>query len=154
MLGIVLLLAGFSCAAQTTVIRSWGNNEMSDLVSRWQTAFTKLHTGVRFENRLLGPASAMAGIYNGVAELAWMGHELRTEESMGFEWVYQYKALGIEVATASLDRHDHGAQIAVFVHHGNPVSRLTLTQLDGILGTERRRGGRPGRRPRWSSRRR
>ncbi len=138
---LILLLASVSCAAQTAVIRSWGNEEMSGLLDRWQAEFRKTHPAVRFENNLMGPASAMAGIYTGVAELAWTGHELRTEESMGFEWVFQYKALGIEVATASLDRYDHAAQLVIFVHRDNPIRGLTLAQLDGIFGSEHRRGG-------------
>ena len=137
----VLLLASIHCAAQTTVIRSWGNEEMSGVLDRWQAGFRKTHPGVQFENKLMGPASAMAGIYTGVADLAWMGHELRTEESMAFEWVFQYKALGVEIATASLDRYDHGAQLVIFVHRDNPIGKLTLEQLDGIFGSEHRRGG-------------
>lgn len=139
---LLLLSAGSSGFAQVTVIRSWGNEEMSGLLDRWQAGFRKTHPTVQFANKLMGPASAMAGLYTGTADLAWMGHELRTEESMAFEWVFQYKALGIEVATASLDRYDHGAQLIIFVHRDNPISRLSLQQLDGISGSEHRRGGR------------
>jgi phosphate transport system substrate-binding protein len=142
---LVLLFTALTCAAQTTVvptvIRSWGNEEMAGLLSRWQSDYRKTHPNVQFDNKLMGPASAMAGIYNDVADLSWMGHELRTEESMGFEWVYQYKALGIEVVTASLVRYDHAAQLVIFVHRDNPIAKLTLEQLDGIFGSEHRRGG-------------
>ena len=90
-------------------------------------------------DNLFGPASAMAGIYTGVADLSLMGHELQTDESMGFEWVHQYKALGIEVATASLDKHSNGAILIVFVHKDNPISQLSLAQLDAIFGSEHKR---------------
>jgi ABC-type phosphate transport system substrate-binding protein len=113
---------------------------MAALLNRWQAEYRKTHPAVQFENKLMGSASAMAGIYTGVAELAWMGHELRTEESMAFEWVFQYKALGIEVATASVDQYDHGAQLVIFVHRDNPITRLNLAQLDAIFGSEHRRG--------------
>jgi phosphate transport system substrate-binding protein len=141
-LSSIFLYAALGCAAQTTVIRSWGNEEMIGLLNRWQEDYRKTRPAVKFENKLMGPASAMAGIYTGVADLAWMGHELRTEESMAFEWVFQYKALEIEVATASLDQHDHGAQLVIFVHSDNPIARLNLAQLDAIFGSEHRRGSR------------
>lgn len=139
----ILLFAAVSCAAQSSngVIRSWGNEEIAGLLTRWQAEYQKSHPGIHFENKLMGPASAMAGIYTGVADLSWMGHEIRTEESMGFEWVFQYKALGIEIATASLDKYDHGAQLVIFVHRDNPLTKLSLAQVDGIFGNEHRHGG-------------
>jgi phosphate transport system substrate-binding protein len=139
----IFLLAAACGVAQSSgsVIRNWGNEELASLLTRWQTAYRKTHPGIQFENKLMGPASAMAGIYTGVADLSWMSHEIRTEESMAFEWVYQYKALGIEVATASLNQYDHGAQLVVFVHRDNPLTKLSLAQLDGIFGSEHRHGG-------------
>lgn len=130
-----------SLCAQPVTIRNWGNNEMRPLLTRWETAFQKTHPFIRFENKLFGPASALAGIYTGVADLSWAGHELWKEESMGFEWVFQYKPLGIEVATASLDVHQNGAALVVFVHKDNPLKKLTLAQVDAIFGSEHRRGG-------------
>jgi phosphate transport system substrate-binding protein len=113
---------------------------MATLLSYWEKAFCQSHPNITFEDKLFGPASAMAGIYTGVADLSWMGHEILTEESMGFEWVYQYKALGVQVATASLDKHSNGAALVVFVHRDNPLGQLSLEQLDAIFGSEHRRG--------------
>jgi phosphate transport system substrate-binding protein len=124
------------------VIRNWGNNEMAALLNQWQAGFRKYHPAIQFENKLMGPASAMAGIYTGVADLSWTGHEIWKEESMAFEWLFQYKPLGIEVATSSLDVYDHGSQLVVFVNKDNPIAGLSLAQLDGIFGSEHKRGGR------------
>jgi phosphate transport system substrate-binding protein len=123
------------------VIRSWGNNEMAPLLALWELGFRKYHPSVQFEDKLMGPASAMAGIYTGVADFSWTGHEIWKEESMAFEWIFQYKPLGIEVAASSLDVHDHGAALVVFVHKDNPIGKLSLDQLDGIFGSEHKRGG-------------
>jgi len=78
----------------------------------------------------------MAGRYTGLADLNLMSHELQTDESMVFEWVHQYKALGIEVANASLDKYSNGATPAIFVHKSNLISQLTLAQLDAIFSSE------------------
>src|SRR5260370_21380568 len=122
------------------VIRSWGNNEMAALLKSWEQGFRKYRPAIRFENRLMGPASAMAGVYTGVADLSWMGHEILKEESMAFEWVFQYKAFGVEVANAGLDVHNHGSALVVFVHKDNPITKLTLAELDAIFVSEHRRG--------------
>lgn len=136
-----LLLIPIVAAQTGSTIRSWGNDEMRPLLMLWEDGYRKAHSGVRFENKLMGPASAMAGIYTGVADLSWTGHELWKEESMGFEWVFQYMPFGIEVATASLDTHQHGAALVAFVHKDNPLTHLTLSQLDAIFGNEHKRGG-------------
>ena len=124
------------------IIRIWGNDQMAGLMARWEIAFRQAHPDTRFEDKLYGPASAMAGIYTGVADLSLMGHELQTDESMAFEWVNQYKALGVEVATAGLDQHSNGAAIVVFVHRDNPIRQVSLSELDAIFGSEHKRGSR------------
>ena len=121
-------------------IRTWGNDEMAALITLWQKGFRKYHPNVQFKDRLMGPASAMAGIYTGVADFSLMGHELLKEESMAFEWVFHYQPLGIEVATASLDVHSNNATLVVFVHKANPVSKLSLAQLGAIYGAEHKTG--------------
>jgi phosphate transport system substrate-binding protein len=123
------------------VIRNWGNNEMASLLVLWEHGFRKYHPTIQFEDKLMGPASAMAGVYTAVADFSWTGHEIWKEESMAFEWIFQYKPLGIEVATSSLDVYDHGAALVVFVHNDNPIGKLSLEQLDGIFGSEHKRGG-------------
>ena len=112
---------------------------MAPLMGYWESGFRKTHPNVQFMDNLFGPASAMAGIYTGVADLSLMSHDLQTDESMGFEWVHQYKALGIEVATAGLDKHSNGATVIAFVHKENPLSQLSLAQLDAIFGSEHKR---------------
>src|SRR6267378_255210 len=72
-------------------VRSWGNDEMASLLRSWEEGFRRYHPAVHFTDNLHGPWSAMAGVYTGVADFAWMGHELRKDESMAFEWVFQYK---------------------------------------------------------------
>jgi len=61
---------------------------------------------------------------------------------MAFEWVFKYKPLGIEVANGSLDAPGKTFAIGVLVNRDNPVSKLTLTQLDAIFGSEHKRGAR------------
>jgi len=123
-------------------IRSWGNDQMTTLMKSWQEGFHKHYPDVRFETKLLGTGTGMAGLYSSVADLALMGRESAASEVMAFEWVFKYKPLGIEVATGSLDTPGKTFAVAVFVHQDNPLSKLTLAQLDAIFGSEHLRGGR------------
>jgi phosphate transport system substrate-binding protein len=128
-------------AARTLLI--WGNRQMAGLTTRWQEGFRARHPGVSFETRLMGTGTGMAGIYTGVADVAFMGRECTPKEIMAFEWVFRYKPTRVEVATGSVDVPGHSPALVVFVHEDNPLSRLTLAQLDAIFGHERRRGHAP-----------
>jgi len=122
-------VAGDSTAHQT--IRITGDPAIAALLDRWEGQYRIGHPNVSFENRLTGPASAMAGLYTNVADLAFAGHELLTSESMGFEWIFHYKALPIEVTSGSLD----GPSFApgFFVNAANPLSKLTFAEADALL---------------------
>jgi phosphate transport system substrate-binding protein len=121
-------------------IRIWGDDRIETLMSYWQEGFKKFHPDVRFETKLLGTGTGMAGLYTGVADLAIMGRDSTSSEIMAFEWVFRYKPLGIEVATGSLDVPGKTFAVTVFVHKDNPLSKLTLTQMDAVFGSEHLRG--------------
>jgi len=123
-------------------IRVWGNDRMSTVMKHWQEGFEKHHPDVRFETNLIGTGTGMAGLYTGVADVALMGRDATSSESMAFEWVFKYKPLGIEVATGSLDVPGKTFAVAVFVNKDNPISKLTLAQLDAIFSSEHLRGQR------------
>lgn len=120
-------------------IRVTGDPAIANLLSAWEQQFRREHPDVAFANRLTGPASSMAGLYTGTADLAFAGHELLTSESMAFEWIFHYKALPIEVSSGSLD----GSNFApvFFVTATNPLSSLTLVQAGSVLGCEHRAHG-------------
>ena len=57
------------------LIRVFGNNYIPDLMRQWEEDFRKLQPGVQFETRLPGSEAAMAGLYGGIADLAFIGRE-------------------------------------------------------------------------------
>jgi len=126
----------------TGTIRIWGNDRMEILMKYWQEGFRRHHPDVRFETNLIGTGTGMAGLYTSVADLALMGRASTAKEIQAFEWVFRYKPLGIEVSTGSLDVPGKTFAVSVFVHKDNPLSKLTLTQLDAIFGSEHLRGPR------------
>lgn len=122
-------------------IRFWGSPADGLLLERIQAAFVRHHPDARFANTLHGPESTLAGVYTDSADIALMARELRLPmESMAFQWVKLSKPYQVEIATAGLAGDRPSANLAVFVHKNNPLSRLSLTQLDAVLGAEHRRG--------------
>lgn len=155
-LGLAVALVVAACAAPARMaapdhyepreqvsgeIRIWGSPADRPLLKEWEAGFRTVQTGVTFSEQLHGPESTMAGVYNGVADLAFMGRELRMPvESMAFEWVHLRKPVGIQVANAGLRAERPSTNLAIFVNRRNPISELTLAQLDAIFGAEHRRG--------------
>jgi len=121
-------------------LRSWGNDRMQPLMTRWEEGFRKHHPAVRFETSLSGSGTAIAGLYTGVADIALMGRSASSTENMAFEWVFRYKPLGVQVSTGSLAVPGKSYAPVVFVHKDNPLSQLTLAQLDAAFGCEHLRG--------------
>ena len=123
-------------------IRIWGSPADAALLRDWSEQFRKFQPQARLQATLYGPESTMAGVYCGVADLAFMAREMRLPvENMAFTWVYRYPPFSVEIANAGLTAGRPSANLAVVVNSANPLRRLTLAQLDGILGAEHRRGG-------------
>lgn len=126
-------------------IRLWGhgstkNDFMGRLVRAWEADFGRYQPAVRFDYRMYGTASAIGALYTGVGDLALMGEEIFPFETHAYECAMGRPPTGVEVATGSLDVRNFDFAQMVFVHRDNPISRLTLAQLDAIFGTEHRRG--------------
>ncbi|MBW4051649.1 MAG: hypothetical protein HIU85_09325 [Proteobacteria bacterium] len=127
-------------------IRVWGSPDDGWLIEELEAGFRKYQPGIRFQNSLHGPESTFASVYMDVADVAFMAREIRVPlETMAFEWVHQYPPFEIGIANAGLGA-DHcsprpAVDLAFFVNQANPLSCLTLRQLDDIFAADHRRGG-------------
>lgn len=122
------------------VLRAWGSTQMSGLLQQWQRGFQEFHPQASFENRLRGTASGMIGLEESVADLVLMARPIVPYETYGIWRRSHLLPRAIEVATGSFDVPGKSAAYAIYVHHENPLSRLTLRQLDGIFGAQRSGG--------------
>jgi phosphate transport system substrate-binding protein len=122
------------------VLRSWGSNHMAMLMKYWQEGFRRYQPNVRFEDSLKGTASAQFGLHVNVADLALSGREIFPYEYYGIYRRSQLYPMEIAVATGSFDVRSKSTALGVFVHKDNPLSKLTLAQLDGIYGDQRTGG--------------
>ncbi len=121
-------------------IRSWGNDYEDRLMQYWAEGFHKYHPNVKFSNNLISTATAIAGLYTNNAELGLMGREIWPVEELAFRRMFKYDPLGITVATGAHDVESKTFPMVIFVNKDNPISKLTLSQVDAIFGCERKRG--------------
>jgi phosphate transport system substrate-binding protein len=141
------LLAKLPLYSPTTqvsgIIRNFGNNYIPNLMRDWEEGFRKVQPGVQFETRLPGSEAAMAGLYGGVADLAFVGRESYPSEISAFEQVRGHKPLGIEISSGSFQTLHKTFALMIFVHKSNPLTKASLKQLAGVYGCSCAGSGKP-----------
>lgn len=126
-------------------IRLWGHGNrklpwMHYLVDQWAEDFQRFHPGARLQTQLYGTSSGIPALYNGLGDIALLGEEILPEAARAFERVKGYAPTGVELMTGSVDIRNFDYAQMIFVHCDNPLSRISLIELDAILGVEHRRG--------------
>ncbi len=122
-------------------IREWGSNYFADsnLNDYWETGFHAYQPNVHFEYNMKTALESAAALATGVANLAPC-RLFSFEELEMYERVYGHEPLRILVATGSYDVPGWSPALAIVVNKQNPLSKLTLQQLDGIFGAARSGG--------------
>lgn len=128
-------------------IRLWGHGNrklpwMHHLIDLWGEGFAKFHPDARIDYHMYGTSSGIPALFNGRGDLALLGEEILPDAAAAFERFKGYPPTGVQLMTGSMDIRNFDYAQQVFVHRDNPIERLTLVELDAILGTEHRRGSR------------
>lgn len=121
-------------------IRIWGSEHFSQQMLAWEKGFKAKHPMVTFSTKLRSSSAAIAGLYTGEADIGLMDTPIKKDEILGFEWVFRYLPLGVQVASGSYADSPEVFSPAVITHHDNPIRKLSLSQVDAIFGAEKRRG--------------
>jgi len=124
---------------QSGVIRNYGFG-LGGVLKIWEDGFRRYHPGVSFHDTLPTSDAAFPALVTGMTDLAPDGGEPAITEVLSFFEVYGYHALDITVASGTYDVDGKSPGIVVYVHPDNPLSKLTMQQLDGIFGAERNGG--------------
>jgi phosphate transport system substrate-binding protein len=122
-------------------IRLWGSNYITDsnLGDYWEEAFQKFHPGVKFEYHMLTTRAAVPSLVFGVADVG-IGRKIKTEELQLYQRYKNRDPLEIVVATGSYNVTGWNPGFGIVVSKDNPLTKITLEQLDGIFGAERTGG--------------
>jgi phosphate transport system substrate-binding protein len=123
-------------------IRMWGANYFTDspLAGYWEQEFRKWHPDVKFDFHLHTSQHAIQSLIFGISDVSPLGRQITNAERLAFQREFNYQPLGIVAVTGSYTLSGWNPAIGVYVHKDNPISRLSLKQLDCIFGAERSGG--------------
>jgi phosphate transport system substrate-binding protein len=113
-------------------ISSVGSDTLNNLMTLWAEGFKAKYPNVKIQIEGKGSSTAPPALIEGTAQFGPMSREMKSTEIDAFEKKYGYKPTAIKVAIDAL---------AVYTHKDNPIKGLTLTQVDGIFSSTRKRGG-------------
>ncbi len=122
-------------------LRLCGNNYIGDspLGGWWQAAFNKVQPGIKLEFQLQTAANGIACLYEDRGDIG-IDHQPLFYDDLSNLRLKGYLATGFSVVTGAYDVIGWQNTFAIIVNRDNPITRLTLGQLDGIFGSERAGG--------------
>ena len=120
-------------------IRMWGSNYLADspLADWWAAAFQKFQPDAKFDFHLHTTLHAIPGLIFGVSDIGPMGRQIQFGELLSFQREFNRLPTGIIGMTGSFNVSGWNPPIGVYLNKDNPISKLSLEQLDGIFGAER-----------------
>ncbi|MCB9919819.1 MAG: phosphate ABC transporter substrate-binding protein [Planctomycetes bacterium] len=113
-------------------LNSIGSDTLNNLMTFWAEGYRKIYPQVRIQIEGKGSSTAPPALIEGTSQLGPMSRAMKNKEIDDFVKKFGYKPTQIKVAIDAL---------AVFVNKDNPIERLTITQVDSIFSSTRRRGG-------------
>ena len=117
-------------------IRNYGFG-LGGALAAWERAFRKYHPGITFKDTLPTSDAAFPGLVTDQADLGFDGGEPAITEALSFYETRGYPASSVIVASGSFDTEGKSNGPVVFVNAANPITSLTIDQLDGIFGSQR-----------------
>jgi phosphate transport system substrate-binding protein len=125
----------------TGTIRIWGNNYLIDgeLGQYWVEEFKKFQPGVTLEFHLPTGAIAVSAVAAGVADLG-MNYKATLTDRLVFEQVFHHPLTEVTAVTGSFDVYGWGPAGIVIVNKDNPLTQISMKQLDGVFGGARTGG--------------
>ncbi len=112
-------------------LKSIGSDTLNNLMTLWAEGYKAQYPSVKIEIEGKGSSTAPPALIAGTSQFGPMSRPMKAAEIDSFEGKYGYKPTQVRVAVDTL---------AVFVHKDNPVSCLSLTQIDGIFSKSRLSG--------------
>jgi len=119
-------------------LRIAGNNYVGDapLGGWWKDAFEKFQPDIKIEYYLPSAAIAIPRLYFDLADIG-INHEPSFYDSLGHLRLKGYEPIGFSVFTGSYDYVGWQNNMVIIVNKDNPITRITMKQLDGVFGSVR-----------------
>jgi phosphate transport system substrate-binding protein len=112
-------------------LSSVGSDTLANLMTLWAEEFKRVYPNVNIQIQAAGSSTAPPALTEATSNLGPMSRKMKDKELDAFEKKYGYKPVAIPVAIDAL---------AVFVHKDNPITGLTMPQVDAIMSLTRKCG--------------
>ena len=122
-------------------IRLRGSNYITDgmIGKLWEDAFRKYHPDVQFDWSMKTTEAAVPSLVFGVGDIG-IGRKETFSELQLYQRSTNRDPLEIEIATGSYDVPGWQPGFGVLVNKDNPLTHISMEQLDGIFGAQRNGG--------------
>ncbi|MGH7391125.1 MAG: PstS family phosphate ABC transporter substrate-binding protein [Candidatus Rokuibacteriota bacterium] len=113
-------------------ISSMGSDTLNNLMTYWAESFQKFYPNARIQIEGKGSSTAPPALISGTAQLGPMSRAMKGTEIDQFEKRYGHKPTQLRTAVDAL---------AVFVNKDNPITCMSIPQVDAVFSKSRRQGG-------------
>jgi phosphate transport system substrate-binding protein len=108
-----------------------GSETMKGLSHRWESKLREIYPGLSIQVQGIGSETGPPALLEGKAQIAAMSRQMTKKEIDEFSKRHGYEPTEVPVAADAL---------AIFVHRDNPITGMTLQELDAVFCKEHRRG--------------
>ena len=124
----------------TDDLRIVAESSAEPLLTLWVEGFKTQQPGLNLIAKGTSPLAAVPTVMSGAYDLGFPARELWPYEEELFRKIRGYEPFVVLVGLGAHATPGLTPALGVFVHASNPLTRITLAQLDAIYSTERRRG--------------
>ncbi len=110
---------------------SVGSDTLANLMTLWSEQYKTFYPDVTIQIQAAGSATAPPALIESIATFGPMSRKMKPNEIAEFEQQFGYKPLAIPVAIDAL---------SVYVNKNNPISGLSIPQVDAIFSSTRNCG--------------
>lgn len=109
-------------------ISSVGSDTLANLMTLWTEEFKRFYPNVNIQVQAAGSSTAPPALTEGTSNFGPMSRKMKDKEMEAFERKHGYKPTAVPVAIDAL---------AVYVHKDNPITGLSIPQVDAIFSATR-----------------
>jgi phosphate transport system substrate-binding protein len=110
------------------------------LMTLWVEGFKKQQPGMDVFLKSTSPLAAVPTVMSGAYDVGFPARELWPYEEELFRKIRGYDGFLVMVGLGAHRTPGLTPALGVYVHASNPLTKITLEQLDAVFSTERRRG--------------
>lgn len=112
-------------------LSSAGSDTLANMMTFWAEEFKRIYPNINLQVQAAGSSTAPPALTEGTAHFGPMSRKMKSKELESFEKRYGYKPTAVPIAIDAM---------AIFAHKDNPISGLSLEQVDAIFSSTRRCG--------------